>query len=441
MLKFFKFEEHKTNFRTELLAGLTTFAAMAYILVVNPMLLGQAGMDPQAVMMATAIAAAAGCFLMAFLANYPIALAPGMGTNAYFAFIIVLGMGIPWQGALSLTFWNGIIFLILSVSGVRKQIINAIPKGLQVGIQAGIGFFIALLGMKAAGLVEASPATIITHGDFSNPVVLLGLAGLFAICVLTVWRIPGAIIISMFGLAVTGLFILDPNSTAETPRMITTVPDSVFSLPSGLGETFLKLDLFYPFTNIESLRVLFVLLILDLFDSVGTIIGLSRRAKLLDENDQLPRANRALTADALASVCGAMLGTSTTTSYVESAAGIEAGGRTGFTSVVVGICFLIALFFYPVIAAIPAIATAPALIFVGLLMGEGLRHVPYEEYTERVTAILTAITIPLFFSVTHGIALGFLLYIFLRVTRGRAKELHWITYAIGALFILFYIFE
>ncbi|HBR95546.1 MAG TPA: guanine permease [Opitutae bacterium] len=441
MLKFFKFAEHKTNLKTELIAGFTTFAAMSYILVVNPMLLGNAGMDPQAVMMATAIAAAVGCFLMAFMANYPIALAPGMGTNAYFAFIIVLGMGIPWQGALSLTFWNGLIFVALSASGLRKQIINAVPKGLQVGIQAGIGFFIALLGLKAAGLVEASPATIITHGDFTDPIVLLGLGGLFAICALTVWRIPGAIIISMLALAIGGLFVLNPASPEGSSQMLTTLPENFFALPSGLGETFLQLDWFYPFTNLESLQVLFVLLILDLFDSVGTIIGLSRRANLLDANDELPRANRALSADAFATICGAMLGTSTTTSYVESAAGIEAGGRTGFTSVVVGVCFLIALFFYPLIAAIPSLATAPALIFVGLLMGEGLRHVPYEEYTERVTAILTAITIPLFFSVTHGIAIGFLLYIFLRVTSGKAKQLHWMTYAIGAIFLLFYIME
>ncbi len=441
MLKFFKFEAHQTNLRTEIIAGLTTFAAMAYILVVNPLILGNAGMDPQAVILATSLAAAIGCFLMAFLANYPIALAPGMGTNAYFAFIIVLGMGIPWQAALSLTFWNGLIFLALSVTGVRKKIIEAVPKGLQVGIQAGIGFFIALLGLKAAGLVQASPATIITHGDFSDPVVLLALGGLFGICVLSVWRVPGAIIISMLAVTVCGLFIAAPDSAADAPKTLTSIPETLVGLPSGLGNTFLQLDWLYPFTHLGSLKVLFVLLILDLFDSVGTIIGLSRRANLLDKDEKLPRVNRALSADALASVSGALLGTSTTTSYVESAAGIEAGGRTGFTSVVVGVCFLIAPCFYPLIAAVPAIATAPALIFVGLLMGEGLRHVPYDEATERVTAILTAITIPLFFSVTHGIALGFLLYIFLRVTSGRAKDLHWMTYAIGAVFILFYIVE
>ncbi|MGZ0654237.1 NCS2 family permease [Coraliomargarita sp. W4R53] len=441
MLKFFKFEAHQTNLRTELIAGLTTFAAMSYILVVNPQILGSAGMDPHAVIWATSLAAAFGCLMMALLANYPIALAPGMGTNAYFAFIIVLGMGIPWQAALSLTFWNGIIFLLLSLTGVRKKIIEAIPKGLQVGIQAGIGFFIALLGLKAAGLVQASPATIITHGDFSDPVVLLALGGLFLICVLSVWRVPGAIILSMLGITICGFWISDPTAVGESSVALTQVPDAVFGLPDGLGKTFLQLDWFYPFSNPRSLQVLFVLLILDLFDSVGTIIGLSRRANLLDENGQLPRINRALTADALASISGAMLGTSTTTSYVESAAGIEAGGRTGFTSLVVGACFLIAPFFYPLIAAVPSIAIAPALIFVGLLMGEGLRHVPYDEYTERVTAILTAITIPLFFSVTHGIALGFLLYIFLRVTCGRGKELHWMTYLIGGVFVLFYIVE
>jgi AGZA family xanthine/uracil permease-like MFS transporter len=375
------------------------------------------------------------------MANYPIALAPGMGTNAYFAFIIVLGMGIPWQAALSLTFWNGLIILVLSLTGMRKKIIEAVPKGLQVGIQAGIGFFIALLGLKAAGLVQASPATIITHGDFTNPVVLLALGGLFGICVLSVWRVPGAIILSMVGVTLCGFFIIDPASAADAPQAVTRAPDSFFGLPSGLGETFLQLDWFYPFTNPASLKVLFVLLILDLFDSVGTIIGLSRRANLLDKDGKLPRMNRALGADAVASVTGALLGTSTTTSYVESAAGVEAGGRTGFTSVVVGVCFLVAACFYPLIAAIPAIATAPALIFVGLLMGEGLRHVPYDDYIERVTAILTAISIPLFFSVTHGIAIGFLLFLFLRITSGRAKGLHWMTYLIGAVFILFYVVE
>lgn len=306
--KFFDFEGQQTTWRRESVAGLTTFAAMAYILVVNPMILGNAGMNPEAVMTATALAAAFGCFIMAFWAKYPIALAPGMGTNAYFAFIVVLGMGVPWQGALALTFWNGLIFLIMSVTGFRKRIVEAIPKGLQVGIQAGIGCFIALLGFKAAGLVQASPATIITHGDFTNPAVLLALGGLFLMCTLSVWRVPGAIIISMVLLAVAGLFVLDPASPEAARTTLTQMPEGLVGVPTGLGETFLQLEWLYPFTNPESLKVLFVLLILDLFDSVGTIIGLSRRANLLDHDEKLPKINQALGADAVATMGGRSLG-------------------------------------------------------------------------------------------------------------------------------------
>jgi AGZA family xanthine/uracil permease-like MFS transporter len=431
--KFFQFDSHGTTLPRELMAGLTTFAAMAYILVVNPLILGNAGMDAQAVIMATGISAALGCFLMAFMTNYPIALAPGMGTNAYFAFIIVLGMGISWQAALSLTFWNGIIFLILSVTGFRKRLAEAIPPGLQVGIQAGIGFFIALLGLKAAGIVQASPATIITHGDITSPPILLAFAGLFLMCVLSAKKVPGAILLSMLALAILGFVVKDSNGSALSPT-----PDAIFGVPSGLGETFMQLDWFFPFTNPSSLKILFVLLILDMFDSIGTIIGVSRRAKLIDENGKLPKMDKALTADAIATIGGAMLGTSTTTSFVESAAGIEAGGRTGFTSVVVGVLFLLSLFFYPLITSVPAIATAPALIFVGLLMGQSLKDIPFDDYSETLTAIFTALAIPLFFSVTHGLAIGLFLFLAMRIFTGKAKEVNWMTYIIGVIFIAFY---
>lgn len=433
--KFFQFDAHGTNLSREVMAGLTTFAAMAYILVVNPLILGNAGMDTQAVIMATGLAAALGCFLMAFMTNYPIALAPGMGTNAYFAFIIVLGMGLSWQQALSLTFWNGIIFLILSVTGFRTKLAEAIPPGLQVGIQAGIGFFIALLGLKAAGIVEASPATIITHGDFTSAPILLALAGLFLMCILSAKKIPGAILISMIALAVFGLFVSGGNG-----EKLTSTPDSIFGIPSGLGETFAQLEWFFPFTNPESLKILFVLLILDLFDSLGTIIGVSRRAKLVDENGKLPKMDKALTADAIATMGGAVIGTSTTTSFVESAAGIEAGGRTGMTSLVVGTLFLLSLFLYPLIAAVPAIATAPALIFVGLLMGQSLKDIPYEDFCETITAIFTALAIPLFFSITHGLAIGIILYLAMRIGTGNAKGVNWMTYVVGAMFVAFYAF-
>ena len=433
MLKFFKFEEHETTIGRETMAGFTTFAAMAYILVVNPLILSNAGMDAQAVIMATGLAAALGCFLMAFMTNYPIALAPGMGTNAYFAFIIVLGMGLSWQAALSLTFWNGIIFLILSVTGFRKKLAEAIPPGLQVGIQAGIGFFIALLGLKAAGIVVASPATIITHGDMTSPAIMLAFGGLFLMCVLSAKKIPGAILLSMVALAVGGFFIAGPDGAKLTSK-----PDGFVGVPSGLGATFMQLDWLYPFVNPASLKIMFVLLILDLFDSLGTIIGVSRRAKLVDADGKLPKMDKALAADALATVGGAMFGTSTTTSFIESAAGVEAGGRTGFTSFVVGVLFLLSLFFYPLIASVPSIATAPALIFVGLLMGQSLREIPYDDFTETLTAIFTALAIPLFFSITHGLAIGVLLFLFMQVATGKAKEVNWMTYVIGLIFIAFY---
>lgn len=433
MLSFFKFKENKTSLSRELVAGLTTFAAMAYILVVNPMILSNTGMDTQAVIMATALSACIGCFAMAILTNYPIALAPGMGTNAYFTFVVVIGSGLPWQAALSLTFWNGIIFLILSITGFRKKLAEAIPPGLQVGIQAGIGFFIALLGLKAAGIVTADPNTIITHGNMTSPAVLLGLGGLFLMCILSAKNVPGSIMISMILLALFGLFVVDSNGVK-----LTTAPTSIAAIPSGLGETFLKLDWFYPFMNLSSLKIMFVLLILDLFDSIGTIIGVSRRANLVDSSGKLPKIDRALTADAISTSTGAILGTSTVTSFIESAAGVEAGGRTGFTSVIVGILFLLSIFLYPLIAAVPSIATAPALIFVGLLMGQSLRHIPYDNFTETTTAVFTALAIPLFFSITHGLAIGIILFLILQVATGKAYEVNWMTYVIGGLFIIFY---
>lgn len=431
--RLFRLNEQGTHIGREVMAGVTTFAAMAYILAVNPLILSNAGMEPQAVIMATGLAAAIGCFLMAFLTNYPIALAPGMGTNAYFAFIIVLGMGLSWQAALSLTFWNGIIFLILSVTGFRTRLAEAIPPGLQVGIQAGIGFFIALLGLQAAGIVQSSSATIITHGDMDAPHILLALGGLFLMCVLSARKIPGAILLSMGILALAGFFVVGPEGES-----LTTAPEGILAVPDGMGATFLQIQWFYPFTEPESLKILFVLLILDLFDSLGTIIGVSRRANLVDAAGRLPKMSRALSADALATIAGALFGTSTTTSYIESAAGIESGGRTGLTSIVVGLLFLLSLFFHPLIAAVPAIATAPALVFVGLLMGQSLRNIPFDDYGDTLTAIFTALAIPLFFSITHGLAVGLLLFLVMRFATGRAREVSWMTYVIGGLFVLFY---
>ena len=337
------------------------------------------------------------------------------------------------EQALSLTFWNGVVFLILSITGFRKKLAEAIPPGLQVGIQAGIGFFIALLGLKAAGIVTPDPNTIITHGDFTSAPILLALGGLFLMCILTVKKIPGSILIGMVTLAVIGLFVSKGDG-----QTLTTAPDAVFGIPSGLGKTLGQLEWLFPFTNPEALKVMFVLLILDLFDSLGTIIGVSRRAKLVDSEGKLPKMDKALTADAIATMGGAVIGTSTTTSFVESAAGVEAGGRTGMTSLIVGTLFLLSLFFYPLISAVPAIATAPALIFVGLLMGQSLKDIPYEDMSETLTAIFTALAIPLFFSITHGLAIGIILYLAMRIGTGDAKKVNWMTYLIGAVFIAFY---
>ncbi|MGF1450672.1 MAG: NCS2 family permease [Opitutales bacterium] len=433
--RFFQLKANGTTPGREFTAALTTFAAMAYVLAVNASILSNAGLPADAVIVATGLAAAAGCFLMAALTNYPIGLAPGMGTNAYFAFVIVLGMGVPWQGALALVFWNGVLFLALSVSGLRRQVAEAIPVGLQVGIQAGIGFFIAFLGFQDAGLVVPNDATMIAHGNLTSPPALLAVGGLFLIVALTARKVPGAILIALAALTVTGLFL----SGEDGP--LTQIPGSVVEAPTGIGETFLALDWFYPFRELGALRVLFVLLILDLFDSLGTIIGLSRRAGLMDENDRLPKMDRALAADAGATILGALFGTSTTTSYIESASGIEAGGRTGLVPVIVGALFLLAIFLHPLIGAIPAVATAPVLIYVGLLMGQSLGDVRGKEVAEALTAVLTALAIPLFFSITHGIALGLLLYLAVRLATGRWREIRIGTALVGLLFVMFYALE
>lgn len=434
--RLFALQAHGTTGAREAVAGLTTFAAMAYILAVNPEILAQTGMDRGSLVVATAVAAALGCFLMAALANYPIALAPGMGTNAYFAFIVVLGMGVPWPSALGLVFWNGLIFLVLSVSGLRTRVAQCLPGAIQTGIQAGIGLFIALLGFKAAGIVVADPATMVTGGDIFRPTALLALVGLVAMVVLTARRVPGAIILVIIALTLAGLFV------HEGDGRVTSAPETITAWPAHGATTFFALDFWFPWREpLQALPVIMILLMLDFFDSLGTIIGVSRRAQLVGPDGTLPKMGRALSADALATMGGALCGTSTTTSYVESAAGIEAGGRTGMTSVVVGVCFLIALFFAPLISAVPAAATAPALIMVGILMAEALHELKGEMLETWAPALLTALLIPLTFSITHGIALGLLAYLAIAVCTCRARQVPALTYAVGAIFLVFYVLE
>lgn len=433
----FRLTQNGTNVRRELIAGLTTFAAMAYILALNPAILasgGATGMHLEGLITVTALAAAAGCLLMAALTNYPIAQAPGMGINSYFAAIIVIQMGVPWQGALAMVFWNGVLFFALSVTGLRTRIVHALPHPLHIGIQAGIGFFIAFIGFQNAGLVVASAQTLVAEGNLFAAGPLAALLGLVLIIVLTRFRVPGAIILVVLLITLAGLLIPAGKGT------LTARPEGLFSLPAGIGQTFFALDWLYPFRHFQSaLPVIFTLLLLDLFDSIGTLIGLARQSGLMDKQGRMPKLGRALSADAAATVVGALLGTSTTTAYLESATGMQAGGRTGLTAVVTGLCFLVALFFTPVISVIPMVATAPALIFVGLLMARGLSELDYGNMLESAPAVLTALLIPLCFSITGGIAVGLLLYCAAMLLAGRGRELPWLTYGIAAVFVAFFI--
>lgn len=433
MLRYFKLQEAGTTPGRECIAGLTTFAAMAYILAVNPLILSSGtGMDHAGLVSVTALAAALGCFLMAALTNYPIAQAPGMGINSYFASIVVVGMGVPWQGALAMVFWNGIIFFLLSVSGVRAAIIRSLPKALQIGIQVGIGFFIAFIGLENAGIIVDSPYTLVKEGDILQPGPLMAFAGLLLMATLTVRKIPGAIIGTIILLTAVGLMIPSGGGT------ITKAPEEIFGLPASIGQTFLGLDWLYPFNEWRTaLPIIATLLIIDLFDSLGTLIGLGRQSGLMDEKGDMPKLNRALSADALATIGGSLLGTSTTTAYIESATGIESGGRTGLTSVIVGCCFLLALFLTPVLTIIPEAATAPALIMVGLFMAQGLRSLDYGDLMEVAPAILTALLIPLSFSITHGIMAGLIFYCALMLLTGRTREVGAGAWIIAAVFIGF----
>jgi len=431
--KIFGLKAAQTTVKSELIAGVTTFAGMSYILAVNPAILSNAGMPVPALITVTAIAAALGCFLMAALTNYPIAQAPGMGTNSYFAFVICIGSGLPWQTALALTFWNGIIFLILSVTGLRSKLAESLPNGVKIGIQCGIGFFIAFIGLKSVGIVIDHEATLVSIGDLKAPASLMVVGGLALMTFLTIKKVSGALLITILGLTLIGLII--PSEGA----MVTSIPDGIVSLPSGISETFLKLDILYPITHFPEIAdVLITLLLLDLFDSIGTLVGLSRRAGLVKKDGTMPKMGKALTADAVATVSGSLLGTSTTTSYIESAAGIESGGRTGLTSVVTGLCFLVALIFTPIILVVPAAATAPALVMVGAFMAQGLKELRFDDLSEIVPAFITMLMIPLTFSITEGIGLGLTLYSLILALSGRAKEAPVLSYIISAVFIVYY---
>mgnify|MGYP000176606832 FL=1 len=430
---FFKLKEKGTNLKTEFIAGLTTFAAMSYVLVVNPSILGAGGMPIEGLITVTAIAACLGTLLMALMTNYPIAMAPGMGLNAFFAFTICLTREIPWDAALGIVFWNGILFLLLSVSGVRTKIAEAIPAALKIGVQCGIGLFIAFIGLKNAGLVVDNPATFVSIGDLSEPATLLALAGIILTIVLVIRKVTGAILISVVVLSLIGAFIPvgDGYLTQHTSQFI--------GLPDDISSTFFAMDIMYPIEYFaETWDLIFALLFVNMFDTIGTLIGVSRRANLLDEQGKLPKMGKAMTADAVASVMGAAIGTSPVTSFVESAAGVSAGGRTGLTSVFVALCFMLALFLTPLMKVIPLMATTPALIMVGILMMDSFRQLDFDDLTSLATATVALLAMPLTFSISEGIALGFITYVGIMLGTGRYKQVTMITYIMAAVFVLRY---
>jgi AGZA family xanthine/uracil permease-like MFS transporter len=423
----FKLSENKTTVRTEVVAGLTTFLTMAYIIFVNPQILSAAKMPGDAVFVATCVAAAVGCFLMAFLANYPIALAPGMGLNAYFAFGVVGGMGFSWQVALGCVFLSGIIFFIISVLPLREWIVNAIPKSLKMAIAAGIGLFLALIALKNAGVVVGDQATLVKHGDLKSWPVLMATLGFALIVALEHRRVIGGVIIGI--LAVTVVSILAGHQKFG----------GIFDVPPSVAPVFLQMDLAGAL-HVGLITVVFAFLFVDLFDNTGTLIALAHRGGFMRPDGTVPRLRGALIADSAAAMAGAAIGTSTTTSYIESAAGINSGGRTGLTALTVGVLFLLALFVAPLAGSIPAYATAPALLYVACLMTRGLVEVAWDDITEAAPAVITAIAMPFTFSIAEGIAFGFISYAGIKLVSGRWQDIHPAVGILAVLFVIKYVF-
>jgi adenine/guanine/hypoxanthine permease len=431
--RYFQLSANGTTVRIEAVAGLTTFLAMAYIVFVNPNILGAegAGMDDGAVFVATCLAAAIGTLIMGLYARYPIAQAPGMGLNAFFAFTVVIGMGIPWETALAGTFMSGLLFLILTLSGVREAVIRAIPLQLKLAVGAGIGLFIAFIGLKAAGIVVADPATTVTLGDLGSSTTLLAIFGIIATTALLMRGLRGAIFYGIVATAIVGIL----TGVIDTPgRIVSGVP----SLAPTFGEAFANLPELF---TIQMAIVVITMLFVDFFDTAGTLIAVSNQAGLLDEEGNLPRANRALVSDAVATMSGAALGTSTTTSYIESSAGVGAGGRTGLTSVTTASLFLLALFFSPLLTVVTGQVTAAALILVGVMMARGLGDIEWGRMEYAIPAFVTIVAMPLTYSIATGIALGLLLFPLMMVFKGRGRDVHVIMYVLAVIFLLYFIFK
>ena len=418
---YFQLRAHGTTVRTEIVAGFTTFLTMAYIMFVNPAILSDAGMDRGAVFVATCIGTAIGTLIMGLYANYPLALAPGMGLNAYFTYGVVKGMHYSWEVALGAVLISGVLFLILSLIKLREWIVDAIPSSLKMAISAGIGLFLGIIALHNAGIVTASPETLVTLGDVKAPSVILAVCGFLAIVALDAKRIPGAIIISVLAVTALGIAIgLSPFG-------------GIAAAPPSLAPTFLKLD-FKGALDAGLIAIIFAFFFVDLFDNTGTLVGVAHRAGLIEKDGKIPRLSRVFIADSTATICGSLLGTTTVTSYIESAAGVRAGGRTGLVGVVVAILFLLSLFFSPLAGSVAVYATAPALLYVACLMARGLAEIDWEDPTEYAPAVITAIAMPLTYSIATGIAFGFIAYAAVKLLAGKWAQ---VSPALAILALLF----
>ncbi len=423
--QYFKLKENNTTVKTEVLAGITTFMTMAYILAVNPDILSAAGMDKNALFTATALASFTGTIVMALLARLPFALAPGMGLNAFFAYTVVLGMGYNWEFALTAVFIEGIIFLLLTFFNIRELIVNAIPLSLKHAVSAGIGLFIAFIGLQNAGVIISDETTLVKLGNMGSPSVLISLGGIILISVLLTMKIKGALLLGIFATTLAGL-----------PFGITVLPEGhLAGLPPSLSPGFLKFD-FSKVLSLDMLIVLFTFLFVDMFDTVGTLVGVSSKAGMLDEKGRVPRVKQALFADSVGTIAGAVLGTSTVTTYVESASGVAEGGKTGLTSLTTGVLFLIALFFAPLFTMVPPAATAGALVMVGFFMMSPILKIDFNDFTEAIPAFITIIIMPLTYSIAEGIVFGMLTYVIIKIITGKIRDLSLVMIFLAVLFVL-----
>jgi AGZA family xanthine/uracil permease-like MFS transporter len=425
--KHFAFAAHNTTWRTEIVAGLTTFITMAYIIFVNPAILSQTGMPLAAVTTSTCLCAAIGSILMGALANYPLALAPGMGLNAYFTYTVVKGMGVPWQTALGAVFLSGVIFLLLTFGGVRQKLLSAIPHQLHSAVAGGIGLFIAFIGLRNSGIIVPSPATTVTLGNLHAHATQLAIFGIVLIAVLQAYRVKASMLIGVLATLLVGILL---HQVQYAP--------STFN-PLAIRSTAFHLDI-RGALRMNALEIIFVFLFVDLFDNIGTLVAVTERAGLIAEDHTIPRLDRIFFADATSTVIGSLAGTSTVTSYIESSAGVAAGGRTGVTAITTGILFFLAIFIAPVVGAIPDFATAPALILVGALMMSGVASIEWNTPRVAIPAFLTIVTIPLTYSIATGLSFGIISYAALELASGRGRRQHWMLYLLAVLFLLRFIY-